>query len=175
MGFESETTGETRGRGNGVDTKGRGYSRPSRTSGGERLELAGAVQLPELGVAADRPSVDQDRGAGPAAGQVEQALGEGRVVVERYLLVLEPARIEQGFRPHAVAAPAGRIHLNPRHYELNEGKRPGDSRPGASLHLGHVAGRSYKTEAVVLRSFRLGEADRVLHLSTRARGRIRCG
>ena len=35
-----------------------------------------------------------------------------------------------------------------------------------------MAGRSYKTEAVVLRSFRLGEADRVLHLYTRERGRI---
>jgi DNA repair protein RecO (recombination protein O) len=32
--------------------------------------------------------------------------------------------------------------------------------------------RSYKTEAVVLRSFRFGEADRVLHLYTRARGRV---
>jgi DNA repair protein RecO (recombination protein O) len=32
--------------------------------------------------------------------------------------------------------------------------------------------RSYKTEAVVLRSFRLGEADRVLHLYTRERGRV---
>jgi DNA repair protein RecO (recombination protein O) len=35
-----------------------------------------------------------------------------------------------------------------------------------------VAGRSYKTEAVVLRSFRLGEADRVLHLYTLERGRV---
>jgi len=35
-----------------------------------------------------------------------------------------------------------------------------------------VAGRSYKTHAVVLRSFRLGEADRVLHLYTLARGRV---
>jgi DNA repair protein RecO (recombination protein O) len=35
-----------------------------------------------------------------------------------------------------------------------------------------VAGRSYTTEAVVLRSFRLGEADRVLHLFTLDRGRI---
>jgi DNA repair protein RecO (recombination protein O) len=33
-------------------------------------------------------------------------------------------------------------------------------------------GRTYKTEAVVLRSFRFGEADRVLHLFTRDRGRI---
>src|SRR5947209_14995900 len=35
-----------------------------------------------------------------------------------------------------------------------------------------MAGRSYKTEAIVLRSFRLGEADRVLHLYTLDRGRI---
>jgi len=35
-----------------------------------------------------------------------------------------------------------------------------------------VAGRSYKTQAVVLRSFRLGEADRVLHLYTLDRGRV---
>jgi len=38
--------------------------------------------------------------------------------------------------------------------------------------LGPVAGRTYKTEAVVLRSFRLGEADRVLHLYTLDRGRV---
>jgi DNA repair protein RecO (recombination protein O) len=35
-----------------------------------------------------------------------------------------------------------------------------------------MAGRSYKTEAVVLRSIRLGEADRVLHLYTLDRGRV---
>jgi DNA repair protein RecO (recombination protein O) len=35
-----------------------------------------------------------------------------------------------------------------------------------------VAGRSYTTEAIVLRSFRLGEADRVLHLYTLDRGRV---
>ena len=35
-----------------------------------------------------------------------------------------------------------------------------------------MAGRGDKTEAVVLRSFRLGEADRVLHLYTLARGRV---
>ncbi len=35
-----------------------------------------------------------------------------------------------------------------------------------------MAGRAYSTEAVVLRSIRLGEADRVLHLYTRANGRI---
>jgi DNA repair protein RecO (recombination protein O) len=35
-----------------------------------------------------------------------------------------------------------------------------------------MAGRTYKTDAVVLRSFRFGEADRVLHLYTLDRGRI---
>ena len=35
-----------------------------------------------------------------------------------------------------------------------------------------AGGRSYRTEAVVLRSFRLGEADRVLHLYTLDRGRV---
>ena len=35
-----------------------------------------------------------------------------------------------------------------------------------------MAARSYKTEAVVLRSFRFGEADRVLHLYTAERGRV---
>ncbi|MFY9577833.1 MAG: DNA repair protein RecO [Gaiellaceae bacterium] len=35
-----------------------------------------------------------------------------------------------------------------------------------------MAGRPYRTEAVVLRSFRFGEADRVLHLYTLDRGRV---
>src|SRR3954451_17958679 len=35
-----------------------------------------------------------------------------------------------------------------------------------------MAERSYRTEAVVLRSFRFGEADRVLHVYTLARGRV---
>ena len=35
-----------------------------------------------------------------------------------------------------------------------------------------MAGRTYSTEAVVLRSMRLGEADRVLHVYTEAHGRV---
>ena len=35
-----------------------------------------------------------------------------------------------------------------------------------------MAGRTYKTEAIVLRSMRFSEADRILHLYTRERGRI---
>jgi DNA repair protein RecO (recombination protein O) len=38
--------------------------------------------------------------------------------------------------------------------------------------MGTVAGRSVKTEAVVLRSMRYGEADRILHLYTPDRGRV---
>jgi DNA repair protein RecO (recombination protein O) len=45
--------------------------------------------------------------------------------------------------------------------------------PGRSgFYTCSVAGRSYKTEAVVLRSLRFGEADRVLHLYTLDRGRV---
>ncbi len=35
-----------------------------------------------------------------------------------------------------------------------------------------MAGRTYKTEAIVLRSMRFSEADRILHLYTAHRGRI---
>jgi DNA repair protein RecO (recombination protein O) len=35
-----------------------------------------------------------------------------------------------------------------------------------------MAGRTYKTEAVVLRSLRFSEADRILHLYTQERGRV---
>src|ERR671932_470415 len=35
-----------------------------------------------------------------------------------------------------------------------------------------MAGRAYKTEAVILRSLRFGDADRVLHVYTLERGRI---
>jgi DNA repair protein RecO (recombination protein O) len=44
--------------------------------------------------------------------------------------------------------------------------------PPPSLDWLEVAGRTYKTEGVVLRSFRLGEADRVLHVYTLERGRV---
>jgi DNA repair protein RecO (recombination protein O) len=33
-------------------------------------------------------------------------------------------------------------------------------------------GRTYKADAIVLRSLRFGEADRVLHLYTAERGRV---
>ena len=44
--------------------------------------------------------------------------------------------------------------------------------PGRHSRLDEVPGRSYTTQAVVLRSLRLGEADRVLHVYTASRGRV---
>ena len=40
------------------------------------------------------------------------------------------------------------------------------------LYTGRVGARSWKTEAIVLRSIRYGDADRVLHLFTLERGRV---
>jgi DNA repair protein RecO (recombination protein O) len=40
------------------------------------------------------------------------------------------------------------------------------------LDWSEVAGRTYKTDAIVLRSLRFSEADRILHLYTSKRGRI---
>jgi DNA repair protein RecO (recombination protein O) len=42
----------------------------------------------------------------------------------------------------------------------------------AHLYTGRVGSRTYRTEAVVLRSLRFGEADRILHLFTKERGRV---
>ena len=43
---------------------------------------------------------------------------------------------------------------------------------GVSITMGGVSSRAVKTEAVVLRSMRYGEADRILHLYTPHRGRV---
>jgi DNA repair protein RecO (recombination protein O) len=49
-----------------------------------------------------------------------------------------------------------------------------DSRatPGVASRLAGMAARTYKTEAIVLRSMRFSEADRILHLYTADSGRI---
>src|SRR5205823_12512192 len=85
-------------------------------SGGEELvEATFPVEAPELGVSADRPAVDQDLGYRPPERLSEHRLPEGRVVVERDLLVCEPAGVEERLRAHAEAAPARRVDLNPGH------------------------------------------------------------
>ncbi len=89
-------------------------------SGGEELvEATFPVEAPELGVAADRPAVDEDLRHRPAAGRIEHRLPEGRVVVERDLLV----RRARGSR--GASSPARR------------------SRTSASYTSGSWASRSY--------------------------------
>ena len=63
--------------------------------------------------------------------------------------------------------PAMRCKGNLTTLRAPEASRRARRRP----RLGPVA-RSYKTEAVVLRSFRFGEADRILHVYTADRGRV---
>src|SRR6266487_1787303 len=137
------------------------------------VEPAALVQPPELGIAADRLAVDEDLRHRPAAGQLEQLLAEMGVVVEVDLLVFDSLAIEQRFCADAIAAPGCRIHLNACHPASKTVKTGWGfpTRPVPTLDC-TVAGRTYKTEAVVLRSFRLGEADRVLHLYTLDRGRV---
>jgi len=83
---------------------------------------------PQLGVAADRAAADQDLRDRPAAGQLLQMCAELRVVVERYLLVLEPALVEQRLRPVAVAAPLRGVHLDRRHPQFKRRSAIRDSR-----------------------------------------------
>jgi len=54
---------------------------------------------------------------------------------------------------------------------LNSGWRRGVAPADGLSRLGHI-GRTFTTEAVVLRSLRFSEADRILHLYTEDRGRV---
>ena len=95
----SRATGaERRSRGRESPGAARGSARPvspsgprRRRSGRELVERALAVEAPELRVAADRSSVDQDLRHRPAAGEVEHGLPERLVVVEMHLLVGDAA------------------------------------------------------------------------------------
>src|SRR5205823_5015691 len=118
-------------------------------------------------------AVDEDLRHRPAACQLEKLLTKERVVVEVDLVVFDPFSIEQRFCADAIAAPGRRIHLNACHAACKTVKAASGfpTRPVPTLG-DTVAGRTYKTEAVVLRSLRFGEADRVLHLYTLDRGRV---
>src|SRR5206468_1869633 len=87
----------------------------SQLGGEQPVERAGAVEAPELGVAADGLVVDQDLRHGPVPGQVVDALAERGVVVEVHFLELEAPALEERLRVYAVAAPARRVQLNSRH------------------------------------------------------------
>src|SRR5436190_801888 len=105
---------------------------PLSLGGQPLVEAAVAIEAPQLGVPADGLAVDQDLRHRPAARQVEELLAEGRVVVEVDLLELEPLAPEQRLRALAVATPAGRVHLDPRHLAFN-GESP-ETVPVATRH-----------------------------------------
>jgi DNA repair protein RecO (recombination protein O) len=148
---------------------------------GETLgQKARAVERRELVIAADRLAVDRHERHRPSATQVVHALAEARIVIERHLLVGEAASFEQRLRTDAVAAPFRRVEADPGHQGHKRLQTPFYSVYTAGSHgrSGHAhsytgtMARSTTTEAVVLRSFRLGEADRILHLYTHERGRV---
>ena len=70
-----------------VGGRGTSFCPTCQRSREQLVEPAVAVEAPELGVAADRPAVDEDLRHRPAAGRVEDRLPEGGIVVERDLLV----------------------------------------------------------------------------------------
>lgn len=165
----------------GVLEESDGRTRPCSSvdpsSGGELLaEPARALERCELVVAAHGSSVDEHEGNRPATAELEHPLPKTGIVVERDLLERDAPTLEQRPCPRAVAAPGRGVELYPRHAGENAGgaRRIPRAQPSAVVpasYIGAVA-RSSTTEAVVLRSFRLGEADRVLHVYTRARGRV---
>src|SRR3954454_14086624 len=88
-----------------------------------------------------------------------------RVTRQIDLLVREPARFQQCLRADAERAGIRRVERDLVHRFIHCRNRFGSS--SGDLMAGPV-----KTEAVVLRSLRYGEADRILHLYTPQRGRI---
>src|SRR5215210_6620986 len=126
----------------------------------EVLEPAGAIGLEQLPEAADRPLSHDDLRERHLAGERHQCGASLGVLREVDLAVVDAARLEQRLRLPAKAAGLGCVEHDPvlvRH-------------PDQSLFT-RMSG-SFKTEAIVLRSIRYGEADRVLHLYTVDRGRV---
>src|SRR5205814_1095873 len=98
-----------------------------------------------------------DLGDRPAARGVEHRLPKGGVVVERDLLVREPAGVEERLRAHAEAAPVRRIDLDPGHSPLQRISRARCSCPVPSLDCKRH-GRTGGAEAM-LRLFSEEEAN----------------
>ena len=124
----------------------------------EVLEPAGAVGRGELLEAADVLAVDDDLGEGHQAGLGDERGASVRVLRQIDLLVRDLAGGQKGLGGAAEAARLSGVHDDTAHYFTKDSDL--------------MAGRSLKTEAIVLRSMRYGEADRILHLYTPHRGRV---
>src|SRR5688572_11897340 len=129
--------------------------------GQELLEEAVAVRLEELPEAAYGALADEDLGERHLARQRDQLGAPVGVLREVDLLIGHAAALEQRLRRAAEAARVGRVELDVRvsRHLYKESRKP-------------VMPGTFKTEAIVLRSIRYGEADRILHLYSRERGRI---
>ena len=101
--------------------------------------------------------VDHDLGKGEHAGPQRELRAAVRVLCQIDFLVFDPAALEQHLGARALRAVVGRVD--------------GDASYFRKYSIGAWAG-SVKTEAIVLRSIRYGEADRILHLYTPRHGRI---
>ena len=131
--------------------------------GRERLQAARrtpraarAVECDELLVPADALAIDYDLGERHHSRQAHELRATLRVLGEVDLLVRDASLGEEGFGDAAIAAGLGRID--------------GDLAHGFRKYSA-ISG-SVKTEGIVLRSLRYGEADRILHLYTPTRGRV---
>src|SRR4051812_29305369 len=136
-------------------------------SGGDAQIGQAAVSVGggELLKAADRLSVQDHLGKGHHAGQGDQLGAPARVLGQIDLLVRDPAPVEQRLCRPAVPARFSGVDSDSslRHYFTKYSSAP----PGENPMSG-----SLKTDAIVLRSMRYGEADRILHLFTPERGRL---
>ena len=133
----------------------RGRRRRSRR-GRELRQAASAVERDELLVAADALAVDYDLGERHHSRQTHELRATLGVLGEVDLLVGDAALGEEGLGDAAIAAGLGRV----------DGDLAHDFRKYSAIS------GSVKTEGIVLRSIRYGEADRILHLYTPTRGRV---
>ena len=136
-------------------------ARRARRRGGERDDRRqpGAVGArDELLIAAERLAVDDDLGERHHAGAARRARrGPAGSLARLISSYATPRLSSRAFAVAAEAARLGRVDGDPTHYFTKNSS---------------CAGSSLKTEAIVLRSIRYGEADRILHLYTPDRGRV---
>src|SRR4051794_12322079 len=123
----------------------------------ERAVAVGFQQFPE---AADHALAGDDLGKGHLARALHETGPAIRVLGEADLFVVHATALQQSLRLTAKATRIGGV----------DGYLPAVRH--AFLRLTMPGQGTFKTEGVVLRSIRLGEADRVLHLYTEDRGRL---
>src|SRR5215210_5490106 len=129
--------------------------------GQQVLQRPRAVGLEQLAEPADRTPAHDDLGEGHLAGQGHQLGAAVGVLREVDLAVVHAARLQQRLRLPAEAAGLGCVEEHDPVLVRHPHQSLFTPMPG-----------SFKTEAIVLRSIRYGEADRVLHLYTADRGRV---